>query len=81
MTILSNNDLVENNIQYFGEDLHWLRANKGLTIKEAAKLLSCKEITLDELERGKNNLDLELVKKISKFYDFKLYLGVNGNDY
>lgn len=81
MTILSQDDLANENLQNFGEDLHWLRANKGLTLKEAALLLPCSETTLDELERGANNLDMGLLKKLIKLYGFKLYLGVNGDDY
>lgn len=81
MTILSQDDLTYENLQLFGEDLHWLRANKGLTLQQAALKLDCSETTLDELERGVNNLDMELVKKLITFYNFKLYLGVNDNDY
>lgn len=81
MTILCQDDLTYENLQYFGEDIHWLRANKGLTIQQAATQLGCSESSLDELERGVNNIDTELIKKLIKFYNFKLYLGVNGNDY
>lgn len=80
MTTLSQDDFIKNNLQYFGEDMHWLRANKGLTLHQAALQLSCSDNILDELERGKNDLDMELVKKLIKFYNFKLHLGVNNYD-
>lgn len=50
------------------------RVNKGLTQKEAAKMLGIGEKTIAMYESGKTFPDVQMIKKIEKLY------GVNYND-
>lgn len=74
LTILPQNIFAENNLKEFGENLHWARAEKGLSLSQSAQMLACTEIMIDELERGQIDIDCNLLKKITKLYNLKITL-------
>lgn len=80
MTILSKMDLGVNNLKDFGSNFHWARAEKGLSLTEAAKLTNCNEEVLEQTEIGAIDLDMDTIVKLIKFYDLKLILRIEGRD-
>lgn len=59
------------NQQYFvnnGITLKAARVNKGLTQKDAAKMLGISEYTLINYEKGKSSPDVHVLKKIENLY-------------
>lgn len=80
MTILSKIDLGVNNLKDFGSNFHWARAEKCLSLTEAAKLTNCNEEVLEQTEIGATDLDMDIIIKLIKFYDLKLILRIEGRD-
>lgn len=80
MTVIPKECFEEGNLQDFGEYLHWERAEKGLTCVEVAQLLECPQSLIDDLECGKLDVDMELIKKMIDTYGFKMTLGIEGWD-
>lgn len=80
MTILPKECFKKGNLQNFGECLHWERAEKGLTCVEVAKILDCPQSLIDDLECGKLDVDMEVIKKMIEIYGFKMTLGIEDWD-
>lgn len=71
MTILSKTDLGIGNLKDFGSNFHWARAEKGLCLTEVSNLTNYDEKTLEQIEIGADDLDMDIIIKLIKFYDFK----------
>ena len=80
MTILSKTDLGVNNLRDFGSNFHWARAEKGLSLTDVAKLTNYDEKTLEQIEIGFTDLDMDIIIRLIKFYDLKLILRIEGRD-
>ena len=61
-----------------GENLHWVRRERLLSIEDAAKKAECSVEDIDALETGRKGLDLMLVCKLLKLYKERLYINVES---
>ena len=61
-----------------GENLHWARRERLLSIEDAAKKAECSVEDIDALETGRKGLDLMLVCKLLKLYKERLYINVES---
>ena len=51
-----------------GENLHWVRRERLLSIEDAAQKAKCSVEDIDALETGRKGLDLMLVCKLLGFF-------------
>ena len=56
----------------FGEYLHRLRADSGLTLTKLAAALDIDQSTLSKIENGKRNVPVDVLPKLSKIFDLDL---------
>lgn len=80
MTVISKKDLGDDNLRVLGSHFHWARAERVLSLTEAAKLTNCNEQTLELIEIGAIDLDMNIIVKLLQFYDLKLILQLEGQD-
>lgn len=53
-------------------NLYKLRKSKGITQKEAAELLDCSVLAYSRYERGVRNPSIDMLKKMSKFFEVSI---------
>lgn len=81
MTEIKSEDLIEGGAKTLGTDMHWLRALNEDDIISCAKKLNVDYRQIEALECGKaTSIDLELIKKFTKLYKEKIFIGI-GNEY
>ena len=56
----------------FGEYIHKLRSDKGLTLTKVAAALDIDQSTLSKIENGKRNVPFEIIPKLSSFFNLDL---------
>lgn len=56
----------------FGEYIHKLRADSGLTLTKLAAALDIDQSTLSKIENGKRNVPVDVLPKLSNFFDLDL---------
>lgn len=57
-------------MQRFGEKLHALRKQRGLSLRKLASLLDVKAHShIDDIEKGRGKPSVELVVRIAEFFD------------
>ncbi|MBS1775855.1 MAG: helix-turn-helix transcriptional regulator [Bacteroidetes bacterium] len=56
----------------FGEYIHRLRADKGLTLTKLAAALDIDQSTLSKIENGKRNVPVEVLPKLSTVFKLDL---------
>lgn len=56
----------------FGEYIHKLRADSGLTLTKLAAALDIDQSTLSKIEYGKRNVPVDVLPKLSKIFDLDL---------
>ncbi len=56
----------------FGEYIHRLRADKGLTLTKLAAALDIDQSTLSKIENGKRNVPVEVLPKLSMVFKLDL---------
>lgn len=56
----------------FGEYIHKLRADSGLTLTKLAAALDIDQSTLSKIENGKRNVPVDVLPKLSKIFDLDL---------
>jgi transcriptional regulator with XRE-family HTH domain len=56
----------------FGEYIHKLRADNGLTPTKLAAALDIDQSTLSKIENGKRNVPVDFLQKLSKIFDLDL---------
>ena len=56
----------------FGEYIHRLRADSGLTLTKLAAALDIDQSTLSKIENGKRNVPVDVLPKLSKIFDLDL---------
>lgn len=56
----------------FREYIHKLRADSGLTLTKLAAALDIDQSTLSKIENGKRNVPVDVLPKLSKFFDLDL---------
>lgn len=61
-----------------GENLHWARRERLLSIEDAAPKAKCSVEDIDALETGRKGLDLMLVCKLLRLYKERLYINVES---
>ena len=61
-----------------GENLHWVRRERLLSIEDAAQKTKCSVEEIDALETGRKGLDLMLVCKLLRLYKERLYINVES---
>lgn len=61
-----------------GENLHWVRRERLLSIEDAAQKAKCSVENIDALETGRKELDLMLVCKLLRLYKERLYINVES---
>ena len=61
-----------------GENLHWVRRERLLSIEDAAQKAKCSVEDIDALETGRKELDLMLVCKLLRLYKERLYINVES---
>lgn len=61
-----------------GENLHWVRRERLLSIEDAAQKAKCSVEDIDALETGRKGLDLMLVCKLLRLYKERLYINVES---
>lgn len=61
-----------------GENLHWVRRERLLSIENVAQKTKCSVEEIDALETGRKGLDLMLVCKLLRLYKERLYINVES---
>lgn len=61
-----------------GENLHWVRRERLLSIEDAAQKAKCSVEDIDALETGRKELNLMLVCKLLRLYKERLYINVES---
>ena len=61
-----------------GENLHWVRRERLLSIENVAQKAKCSVEDIDALETGRKGLDLMLVCKLLRLYKERLYINVES---
>lgn len=61
-----------------GENLHWARRERLLSIENVAQKAKCSVEDIDALETGRKGLDLMLVCKLLRLYKERLYINVES---
>ena len=56
----------------FGEYIHKLRSDSGLTLTKLAAALDIDQSTLSKIENGKRNVPIEVLPKLSVFFHLDL---------
>ena len=56
----------------FGEYIHKLRVDNGLTLTKLAAALDIDQSTLSKIENGKRNVPSEIIPKLSSFFNLDL---------
>jgi len=56
----------------FGEYIHKLRADSGLTLTKLAAALDIDQSTLSKIENGKRYVPVDVLPKLSKIFDLDL---------
>ncbi len=56
----------------FGEYIHKLRSDNGLTLTKLAAALDIDQSTLSKIENGKRNVPFEVLPKLSSFFKLDL---------
>jgi HTH-type transcriptional regulator, competence development regulator len=56
----------------FGEYIHKLRSDNGLTLTKLAAALDIDQSTLSKIENGKRNVPVDVLPKLSKIFDLDL---------
>ena len=56
----------------FGEYIHKLRSDSGLTLTKLAAALDIDQSTLSKIENGKRNVPSEIIPKLSSFFNLDL---------
>lgn len=56
----------------FGEYIHKLRSDNGLTLTKLAAALDIDQSTLSKIENGKRNVPIDILPKLSKTFDLDL---------
>lgn len=56
----------------FGEYIHKLRLENGLTLTKLAAALDIDQSTLSKIENGKRNVPVEILPKLSSFFNLEL---------
>jgi transcriptional regulator with XRE-family HTH domain len=56
----------------FGEYIHRLRTKNELTLTKLAAALDIDQPTLSKIENGKRNIPIEILPKLSKFFNLDL---------
>jgi transcriptional regulator with XRE-family HTH domain len=56
----------------FGEYIHRLRSDKGLTLTKLAAALDIDQSTLSKIENGKRNVPIEVLPKLSTVFKLDL---------
>lgn len=56
----------------FGEYIHKLRLDNGLTLTKLAAALDIDQSTLSKIENGKRNVPAEIIPKLSNFFNLDL---------
>lgn len=56
----------------FGEYIHKLRIDNGLTLTKLAAALDIDQSTLSKIENGKRNVPSEIIPKLSSFFNLDL---------
>lgn len=56
----------------FGEYIHKLRSESGLTLTKLAAALDIDQSTLSKIENGKRNVPFDILPKLSKIFDIEL---------
>ena len=56
----------------FGEYIHKLRIDNGLTLTKLAAGLDIDQSTLSKIENGKRNVPFEIIPKLSSFFNLDL---------
>ena len=56
----------------FGEYIHKLRVDNGLTLTKLAAALDIDQSTLSKIENGKRNIPSEIIPKLSSFFNLDL---------
>lgn len=56
----------------FGEYIHRLRSDKGLTLTKLAAALDIDQSTLSKIENGKRNVPIEVLPKLSAVFKLDL---------
>ena len=56
----------------FGEYIHKLRSDNGLTLTKLAAALDIDQSTLSKIENGKRNVPVEVLPKLSTFFQLDL---------
>lgn len=56
----------------FGEYIHKLRSDNGLTLTKLAAALDIDQSTLSKIENGKRNIPVEILPKLSSFFSLDL---------
>ncbi|MFN3272241.1 MAG: helix-turn-helix domain-containing protein [Cloacibacterium caeni] len=56
----------------FGEYIHKLRTDSGLTLTKLAAALDIDQSTLSKIENGKRNVPVDVLPKLSKIFDLDL---------
>lgn len=59
-------------IETFGEYIHKLRADSGLTLTKLAAALDIDQSTLSKIENGKRNVPVDVLPKLSKIFNLDL---------
>ncbi len=68
-------DMLDNElvlVEDYGERIKNARLSMNLTLDEAAKKLQEKKNVLSKIERGEMKPDMNMIKKLEKFYNIKL---------
>jgi HTH-type transcriptional regulator, competence development regulator len=56
----------------FGEYIHKLRSERGLTLTKLAAALDIDQSTLSKIENGKKNVPIEILPKLSSVFELNL---------
>lgn len=56
----------------FGEFIHKLRSDNGMTLTKLAAALDIDQSTLSKIENGKRNIPVEILPKLSKVFNLDL---------
>lgn len=56
----------------FGEYIHKLRSENGLTLTKLAAALDIDQSTLSKIENGKRNIPIEILPKLSSVFNLNL---------
>lgn len=67
-------------LQRLGRDLHLERVQKELSIFEAARLLGVAYQTIDLIELGKLDFDIDIYQALFELYDYRCFVA-SGDEY